>query len=167
MSTPVLATKLFAPARRSQLVARPRLTAHLDATLGAGHRLTLVSAPAGFGKTTVVSDWLVHLDQRRSHIHVGWLSLDDGDNDLPRLLTHLMAALNTIGLDVDATVLDSLPTAGAAPALTALVNDVTRASEGAAGDHWVLVLDDYHAVGASQVHEAVTFLLEHLPDHLH
>ena len=63
-STPVLATKLFAPARRRQLVARPRVADRLDATLEAGHRLTLVSAPAGFGKTTLLGDWLADLDQR-------------------------------------------------------------------------------------------------------
>ena len=65
VSTPVLATKLFAPARRPQLVARPRVAERLDATLDAGHRLTLVSAPAGFGKTTLLSDWLADLDQRQ------------------------------------------------------------------------------------------------------
>ena len=63
--TPVLATKLFAPARRPQLVARPRIAERLDTTLDAGHRLTLVSAPAGFGKTTLLSDWLADLDQRQ------------------------------------------------------------------------------------------------------
>ena len=66
VSTPVLATKLFAPARRRQLVARPRIAERLDATLEAGHRLTLVSAPAGFGKTTLLSDWLTDLDQRQT-----------------------------------------------------------------------------------------------------
>ena len=154
VSTPVLATKLFAPARRSQLVARPRLTEQLDATLDSGHRLTLVSAPAGFGKTTALSDWLAHLDQRQSQTRVGWLSLDDGDNDLTRLLTHLVAALHSVGLDVDSTVLETLHTASTSTALTALVNDVTRAGEHAPGQQWALVLDDYHAIGSSEVHEA-------------
>ncbi|MDX6239652.1 MAG: hypothetical protein QOG10_4467 [Kribbellaceae bacterium] len=167
VSTPVLATKLFAPARRPQLVARPRLIRQLDTTLDAGHRLTLVSAPAGFGKTTVLGDWLAHLDQGRSKTRVGWLSLDDGDNDLTRLLTHLVAALHSVGLDVDTTVSEYPHTAGTSTALTVLVNDVARAREQAPGQQWVLVLDDYHAIGASEVHEAVTFLLDHLPDHLH
>ena len=127
VSTPVLATKLFAPARRPQLVARPRLAERLDTTLEAGHRLTLVSAPAGFGKTTVLSDWLADLDQRQAHTRVGWLSLDDGDNDLTRFLAHLVAALRGVGLDVDTAVLESLHTASTAAALTALVNDVARA----------------------------------------
>ena len=95
VSTPVLATKLFAPARRPQLVARPRLAEQLDATLDAGHRLTLVSAPAGFGKTTLLSDWLAHLERTPTDTRVAWLSLDAGDNDLARLLTHLVAALAT------------------------------------------------------------------------
>ncbi len=112
-SSPVLATKLFPPARRRPLVARPRLIDRLDTTLDPGHRLTLVSAPAGFGKTTVLSDWLTDLDQRQSQARVGWLSLDDGDNDLTRLLAHFVAALQSAGLDVDATILESI---SAAPA---------------------------------------------------
>ena len=167
MSTPVLATKLFAPTRRPQLVARPRLSEQLDTTLEAGQRLTLVSAPAGFGKTTVLSDWLTHLDQRQVHPRVGWLSLDEGDNDLTRFFTHLLAALRSAALDLDSTLLESLHTLSVPAVLTALVNDVTRAGEDAPGQRWVLVLDDYHAIGASDVHEAVTFLLDHLPDCLH
>jgi LuxR family transcriptional regulator, maltose regulon positive regulatory protein len=165
-STPVLATKLFAPARRPQLVARPRVAGRLDTTLEPGHRLTLVSAPAGFGKTTLLGDWLTDLDQRQPDARVGWLSLDDGDNDLTRFMAHLVAALQGAQLDVDAAVLESLSTASA-DALTTLVNDVTRAGEQELGKQWVVVLDDYHVIEASDVHEAVTFLLDHLPDHLH
>jgi LuxR family maltose regulon positive regulatory protein len=167
VSTPVLATKLFAPARRPQLVARSRLTGQLDTTLDAGHRLTLVSAPAGFGKTTVLSDWLAHLAQREPHARVGWLSLDEGDNDLTRLLTHVVASLNSVGLGVDTAVLESLHTSSTSTALTALVNEVTRAGEGAPGEGWVLVLDDYHVIDASDVHDALAFLLDHLPGYLH
>ncbi|HEX8508840.1 MAG TPA: AAA family ATPase, partial [Propionibacteriaceae bacterium] len=167
MSTPVLATKLFAPARRPDLVARPRLSGQLDTTLDAGHRLTLVSAPAGFGKTTVLSDWLAHLPRRQPHTRVAWLALDPEDNDLARLMTHVVASLNSVGLGVDTAVLDSLHAASTSNALTALVNDVTRTGEHALGEEWVLVLDDYHAITASEVHEAVAFLLDHLPDHLH
>ncbi|WP_123918461.1 LuxR C-terminal-related transcriptional regulator [Georgenia muralis] len=166
MPTPVLATKLFAPARRSQVVERPRLTAQLDATLDAGHRLTLVSAPAGFGKTTALSDWLVHLARRQPQVRVAWLSLDDADNDLTRLMTHVVASLDGAGLGVDPAVLEALHTGPPATALTAFVNDVTRAGGSAAGKRWVLVLDDYHVIEASDVLEAVAFLLEHVPDHL-
>jgi LuxR family maltose regulon positive regulatory protein len=167
VSTPVLATKLFTPTRRPQLVARSRLAEQLDTALDAGHRLTLVSAPAGFGKTTLLSDWLTKLDQGRRPVRVAWLSLDQGDNDLMRLLTHLVAALRGVDLDVDATVLESLHTASTEVALTALVNHVARAGEREPATRWLLVLDDYHAIDATQVHEAVTFLLDHLPDHLH
>ena len=115
--------QLFAPARRPRLVARPRVAERLGTTLDAGNRLTLVSAPAGFGKTTLLSDWLADLDQRQRQTRVGWLSLDDGDNDLTRFVVHLVAALQSAELDVDAAVLESLSTASAAAALTALVND--------------------------------------------
>jgi LuxR family transcriptional regulator, maltose regulon positive regulatory protein len=167
VSTAVLATKLFAPARRPRLVARPRVAERLGTTLDAGNRLTLVSAPAGFGKTTLLSDWLADLDQRQGHTRVGWLSLDDGDNDLTRFVAHLVAALQNAELDVDATVLESLSTASAAAALTPLVNDLARAGQQEPGKQWIVVLDDYHAIGASEVHEAVTFLLDHVPDSLH
>ncbi len=163
----MLATKLFAPARRPRLVARPRLAEQLDTTLDAGHRLTLVSAPAGFGKTTLLSDWLAHIAERETRTRVGWLSLDDGDNDLTRLLTHVVAALHSVGLELDTAVLEFLHTASTSAALTAVVNDVARAGEQAPENQWILVLDDYHVIGAPEVHEAVTFLLDHLPDHLH
>jgi LuxR family maltose regulon positive regulatory protein len=166
-STPILATKLFAPARRQQLVERPRVVEQLGPTLDAGHRLTLVSAPAGFGKTTLLSEWLTDLDQRQSHTRLGWLSLDDGDNDSARFMAHLVAALNTAGLDVDAAVLESFSTASPAAALTPLVNDLAAAGEHPPGTQWVVVLDDYHVIKASEVHEAMTFLLDHLPDQLH
>jgi LuxR family transcriptional regulator, maltose regulon positive regulatory protein len=167
VSTPILATKLFPPARRAQVVARPRIVERLDSTLDAGHRLTLVSAPAGFGKTTLLGDWLAELDRRQRHTRVGWLSLDENDNDLTRFVAHLVAALRSAELDVDVAVLESLSTASTAAALTPLVNDLARAAEHEPGTQWIVVLDDYHVIGASEVHEAVTFLLEHLPDHLH
>jgi len=93
--------------------------------------------------------------------------LDDEDNDLARLMTHVVASLNSVGLGVDTAVLESLHIAPISTALTALVNDVNRAGENAPGERWILVLDDYHVIAAPDVHEAVTFLLEHLPDHLH
>ena len=156
-SAPVLATKLFAPARRAQLVARPRLAGRLDATRTPGHRLTLVSAPAGFGKTTLIGEWLAHLEPGPDGAGLAWLSLDEGDNDLDRLLAHLVAALRRAGLDVGGAALESQPAA----VLTALVNDVTGA-----GGQAVLVLDDYHVIDSADVHEAVTFLLDNLPGNL-
>ena len=163
----MLATKLFAPVRRSQAVARTRLAEQLDGTLEPGHRLTLVSAPAGFGKTTVLSDWVAQMGERDAHVRTAWLSLDDGDNDLARLLSHLVASLETAGVDLEgAPVLEHLP-GDAAAALTALVNAVARAGQAEPEVQWVLVVDDYHVLTAPEVHEAMSFLLDHLPVQLH
>jgi LuxR family maltose regulon positive regulatory protein len=165
--TPVLATKLFAPTRRPRLVARPRLLEQLDTTLDGINRLTLVSAPAGFGKTTLLSDWLTHVESHSSQTRIGWLSLDEDDNDLPRLLTHLTAALQGAGLDVDPALLETHPGTSPYAALTAIVNDVARAAEDRPKTHWILVLDDVHLIIAPDVHEAMSFLLDHLPRRLH
>lgn len=89
MVTPILATKLFIPPPRPSIVTRRRLFERLDE--GLHHKLILVSAPAGFGKTTLVSEWLAGCGQL-----VAWLSLDEGDNDPVRFLTHLVAALETV-----------------------------------------------------------------------
>lgn len=165
MSTPVLATKLFAPARRSEFLTRPRLIEQLDAAVAPGRRMTLICAPAGFGKTTLVSDWIQHNAQRPSAPRVAWLSLDDGDNDPTRLLTHLVAALQGADPSIGSAALGLLNSASP-PAveatLTALINDVAATSGQTA-----LVLDDYHVLDAPLVHEAVTFLLDHLPPQLH
>ncbi len=163
----MLATKLFTPTPRRQLVARPRLLEQLDGTLDAGNRLTVISAPAGFGKTTLVSDWLSQRVASTIPTRVAWLSLDDGDNDLTRFLTHVVAALRGMALGVDEAVLESIDATSTSAALTALVNDVTRAGVDAPETQWILVLDDYHAIVAPAVHEAVTFLLDHLPAQLH
>ena len=167
MSTPVLATKLFAPTRRPQAVARPRLIEQLDRTLEPDHRLTLLSAPAGFGKTTVLGDWLAHLDELPTSPRVGWVSLDAGDNDVVRLLAHATAALHGAGLEIDSGALESVGPGTTTAALTAIVNDVALAGELTPGERWVLVLDDYQVIESVEVHEAVTFLVEHLPDQLH
>jgi LuxR family maltose regulon positive regulatory protein len=163
---PVLVAKLFAPPRRRQLVARPRLLRRLDVTPEAGHRLTVVSALAGFGKTTLPGDWLGTLEQHQTPPGVGWLSLDADDNGLERFLTHLVAAFESVGLDVDSAVLHSMHAAPSA-CLTAPVNELAHAVERLPVKRWVLVLDDYHTVEAPEVHEAVTFLLAHLPQQMH
>ncbi len=164
---PVLATKLFAPTRRPQLVARPRLIEQLDTTLNENNRLTLVSAPAGFGKTTLLSDWLCSLEAGSTDARIGWVSLDRDDNDLSRLLVHVTAALQGAGLDLAPALLEGHQGAWPSSVLAAIVNDVARAAENTPATHWVLVLDDVHVINASDVHEAMSFLLDHLPRRLH
>ncbi len=159
---PVLGTKVHLPAPRRGLVQRERLTHALRAD-GSGARLVLVAAPAGFGKTTVLTQWLTQglatLEQPRRR--VAWLALDAGDSDLRRFLTHLVAAVRTTEPDagVDATAL--LEAGGATPTdavLVSLINDL----DVLAGPT-VVALDDYHLVDSSSVHDAVSFLLENLP----
>ena len=93
MSSPILATKLYIPPPRSKIVLRPRLIERLNEGLSSGCKLTLISAPAGFGKTTLVSEWIASCGRP-----VAWLSLDEGDNDPTQFLTYLVAALQTLAL---------------------------------------------------------------------
>jgi len=158
MRTPLLTTKLYIPPPRPDLVARPRLIARLDA--GVHRKLTLVSAPAGFGKTTLVAGWIC--DSERS---VAWLSLDGGDNDPAQLLTYLIAALRQVDGHIGATARQLLqsPQLPPIPSLvTSLINDVT-----AANTPLTLVLDDYHRVTSAAAHEALGFLLQHQPPSMH
>lgn len=164
--TPVLATKLFVPARRASLVARPRLLERLDTTLAAGNRLTLVSAPAGFGKTTLITDWLTDLEARPAETHVGWLSLDEDDNNLSRLLAHLTAALSRAGIDVGPGPAEAHH-GSPVPVLTGIVNEVTRAAERSPGTHWVLVCDDFHVITEPAAHEFFSSLVSHVHPDLH
>ena len=94
MPAPVLATKLYLPPPRPNAVSRPRLIARLNEGLQAGRKLALISAPAGFGKTTLVSEWIATLTG--SGVRVAWLSLDEGDSDLARFLLYFVSAVQTI-----------------------------------------------------------------------
>jgi LuxR family transcriptional regulator, maltose regulon positive regulatory protein len=156
---PLVATKLFAPRPRPDLVPRPRLLARLDAGLGAG-RCSLLSAPAGAGKTSLLAAWLAELDRP-----VAWLTLDERDQDAGLVLRYLVAALRTIAPDCGRGALAWLDAPQPPPpevVVTGLVNDLTALP--APG---LLVLDDYHLVRAPDVHAAVAFLLDHLPPTLH
>src|SRR5206468_12641170 len=118
MSTPIIATKLYIPPPRPHLVFRPRLIERLNE--GLGRKLTLISAPAGFGKTTLVSDWLAGCERPAA-----WLSLDEGENDPARFLTYLVAALQTIAPNIGEGVLGVLQSPQPPPPdsiLTALLN---------------------------------------------
>src|SRR5438552_15626537 len=159
--TPLLATKLHRPLPRAQLVRRPQLAERL--TQGVMGPLTLVSAPAGFGKTTLLAQWFAE-----SGMPVAWLSLEPGDNEPVRFLSYLIAALQTLDPHLGAvalTLLQMPQPAAAETVLTLLTNDV--ASHGRDGGDFVLVLDDYHVIEAKALDHALTFLLEHLPPHMH
>jgi LuxR family maltose regulon positive regulatory protein len=157
----LLATKLHIPAPRPNRVPRPRLTARLEA--GTAGPLTLLSAPAGFGKSTLLSEWIHHAGRR-----IAWVSLDEGDGDPVRFLGYAVAALQKLhpGLGEDALTLlrhARSPTAAELePILTALLNEIDALAE-----DLVLVLDDYHAVESAAVQEAVQYLLDRLPPRLH
>jgi LuxR family maltose regulon positive regulatory protein len=166
VSPPVLATKLFPPSRRETLVTRARLAEGLEASLSEPHHLTLVSAPAGFGKTTLLTAWLDALRDTRPDVRTAWVSLDGGDNDLARLLMHVAAALAAPGPEVDSAWVQQGTGDGTA-ALTALVNELVAAGQRTPDRHWLLVLDDYHVIDAPAVHESLTFLLENLPRRVH
>src|SRR6266487_4135523 len=158
MPTPILATKLYIPRLRPNVVIRPRLIERLNE--GLYRKLTLISAPAGFGKTTLVSQWVEGIERPAA-----WLSLDEGENDPARFLTYLVAALQTIAATLGEGVLGVLQSPQPPPTeaiLTALLNDITTIR-----DHFVLVLDDYHVLDAKAVDHALTYLVEHLPPHMH
>src|SRR6266566_5103616 len=158
MPTPILATKLYIPPLRPQVVIRPRLIERLNE--GLHRKLTLIAASAGFGKTTLVSEWVEGIERPTA-----WLSLDEGDNDPARFLTYLVAALQTIAATIGEGVLGALQSPQPPPTvsiLTALLNDITTIK-----DPFVLVLDDYHVLDAKAVDHALTFLLEHLPPQMH
>jgi LuxR family maltose regulon positive regulatory protein len=160
MVTPLLTTKLYIPPVRRDLVSRLRLIERLSDGLHRGHRLTLVSAPAGFGKTTLLSEWVATC--RRP---IAWLALDSGDNDPARFLAYLIAALQTIEDSVGTGVLDRFQAPQPPPmeeSLTALINQIDSISPS-----FVLVLDDYHLITAQRIHEALAFLLDHPPQNMH
>src|SRR6266516_5868634 len=155
MAGPLLETKLHVPRWRRGLVARPRLSERLSR--GAESALTLVSAPAGFGKTTLLAQWLAAApaDGRA----VAWLSLDQRDNDPALFWTYLVTAVRTAVHEVGDAALQLL--ASSAPpdaALAALLNDI----EGLTVD-LVLALDDYHVIEAPEVHAGMTFVVAHQP----
>jgi LuxR family transcriptional regulator, maltose regulon positive regulatory protein len=158
MPTSILATKLYMPRLRPNAVSRPGLLARLNE--GLHRRLTLLSAPADFGKTTLVSAWVEGIERP-----VAWLSLDDQDNDPTRFLTYLVAALQTIETTIGEGVLSALQSPQPPPPeaiLTALFNEIA-----AIPDNFILVLDDYHVLDAQTVDRALAYLVEHLPPQMH
>jgi len=160
MSAPILATKLYIPPPRLELVPRPRLIEQLNEGPRLGRKLTLISAPAGFGKTTLVSEWVAGFERPAA-----WLSLDEGDNDSTRFITYFIAALQTVSENIGEGAMGMFQSRQSPPIesiLTTLLNEVTTVS-----DNFILVLDDYHVIVAEPVDEALTFLLAHMPPQMH
>ena len=158
MDIPILSSKLYIPRPRTKAVPRPRLIERLNE--GLDGKLTLVSASAGFGKTTLVAEWVAGCGRPAA-----WLSLDEGDDDYVRLLLHLVAALRTIAPSVGEGVLAGLRFSkppSAETLLTMLLGEIA-----ALPDPILLVLDDYHLIGAGRIDEALTFFVDHLPPALH
>lgn len=172
----LLSTKLHAPTLRTPVVSRTNLVEQINQGMLSGNKLTLLSAPAGFGKTTLVLEWLSQAlgDQPSSPERgrlVSWLSLDKGDNDPARFLTYLAAAIEKIQpgtSEVAIAMLRSPQPIAIEPLLTFLLNElsVVRLSDSRIYPS-VLVLDDYHQIASQRVHDAVTFLLEYLPAQIH
>ncbi|MCU1445192.1 LuxR C-terminal-related transcriptional regulator [Cryobacterium sp.] len=161
MAMPVLGTKLFVPPLRKRAVPRPRLVERLHEGLSSGRRLTLISAPAGFGKTALVSEWIADAQRRNSRIRVGWLSLDESDNDPARFLTYLGHALHRADPGIGREAANQ-PAGSLIPTLTALINAI------AAGEFdIILVLDDFQLIEDPSIRDALVFLLEHAPSALH
>lgn len=158
MTNLLLATKFHRPSGRSPLVSRDRILKRLDQ--GLNSQLILISAPAGFGKTTVLSEWA-----RQVQLPVSWLSLDEHDNDLTQFWTYVVAALQQTYSDMGESTLALLRSAEAMSfelILVPLLNELAQLQT-----HWVLVLDDYHLIAANSIHESITFFLEHLPTQVH
>ena len=154
----LLRTKLFIPRRRENLVPRPRLVERLNAGLDKRH--TLISAPAGFGKTTLIVDWLEQIDHPAA-----WLSLDKADNDLQRFLAYLAAAFQQVDEDIGAYILSALQSPqlpATEKILTGLLNDIAART-----DLVILVIDDYHLLSEAAVLEVMDFLIRHQPPQLH
>ena len=163
MSAPLLETKLFHPRPRPGLVARSRLRERLHR--GLVSKLMLVSAPAGFGKTTVLVDWLASVSARSDRTVTAWLSLDAGDNDPATFWTYVIAALRTAVPSIGADALGLLRDPQPPPmqlVLTTLLNDLAATEVDV-----VLLLDDYHVIDSHEVRTGMAFLLDHLPPRVH
>ncbi|MDT4893995.1 MAG: hypothetical protein QOE97_3030, partial [Pseudonocardiales bacterium] len=160
MAGPLLSSKYRLPVQRAGALARQRLTDRLDAAIRGP--FTVVSAPAGFGKTTLISNWLVPAAANGSY--VAWLSLDHRDNDPALFWTYLVTAMRAAVPDLGEAALSlfASPAASTDAALAALLNEIETLPH-----DLVLTLDDYHVIESPEVHEGMAFVLEHQPPQLH
>ncbi|MGD9705322.1 MAG: LuxR C-terminal-related transcriptional regulator [Acidimicrobiia bacterium] len=154
----LLATKLHAPRQRREAVHRARLNHRLVPARQPA--LTLVSAPAGFGKTTLLTDCFA--DSDRSTSSIAWVELDAGDNDPATFGSYVVAALQSLSPQVGENAAPLLRSHGLQAAMATLINDLEGLDE-----HIVLVLDDYHVIDTNDVHQAITFLVDHASPHFH
>lgn len=155
MPITLLATKFIIPPARPERISRPRLLERLEQATAC--RLVLISAPAGYGKTTLLSEWAAQQSERR----VAWLALDEADNDVARFLIYLGAAIDPLVPQISLRIAALLQPPQPAPPptiLTELINEVARLSTSL-----TLILDDCHVIETAAIYEALTFLLDHAP----
>ncbi|MFC1936042.1 tetratricopeptide repeat protein [Chloroflexota bacterium] len=159
MPTPLLSTKLFVPILRETVVKRQRLVDLLKK--GFASKLILVSAPAGFGKTTLLISWI-----NQTKVPTAWLSLDGSDNAPTRFLAYIIAALQTVIPGIGETILETLQSPQADFSESTLISLINEIATSDTGD-FVLVLDDYHRLASLAIHEITSFLVENLPKKMH
>ncbi|MGD2158780.1 MAG: hypothetical protein PVG32_18015, partial [Anaerolineales bacterium] len=166
----LLTTKIERPPARQALVPRPRLIEQLNEGLRSGNKLILISAPAGFGKTTLVSEWVNSMSlgaekEKQIENRIAWLSLDVGDNDPMRFITYLIAALQSVDQEIGQAAQAMMQAPQPPPPeayLTTLINDIAETEQSI-----ILVLDDYHLIQSLPIHQQFGFLLEHQPSQMH
>ena len=162
----ILQTKINIPNPASTAINRQRLLDKLSDGLRQRHRLLLVVAPAGFGKTTLVTTWLQTLQTIQPQIrHIAWFSLEEADGDESRFLRYLVAALDESAIPLPTYLIEQLDKSDPPPAevmLTDLLNGLSGITHSV-----TLVLEDYHLIKNNKVDEAVTFLLNHAPENFH
>jgi len=158
----LLATKVTPPTARARWVARPRLMEALEA--GLQGKLTVIAAPAGFGKTTLLSAW--RATEAGRGVSLAWVSLDAGDNDPPLFWSYVLAALDSVAPGVGAPTLPLLQTPQPPPIeslLTNVLNALAARTGEVAGRPIALVLEDYHVISAPAIHAALAWLIDRLP----
>ena len=158
----VLTTKLYPPPPRPVLIARSRLVERLETGLQPGRQLSLISAGAGFGKTTLASEWITTSHLERS---MAWISLDRDDNDPLRFMFYLITALQQVIPDVGGNILPLLQSSHSAPLIELAVQWINQIA--ASAQPVLLVLDDYHLITSEQVHQLVLFIMDHQPQQMH
>ncbi len=158
MTSSILATKLYIPTLRPNHVSRQSVLEHLDENLN--YKLTVVAAPPGYGKTSLLSIW-----SQEREIPTSWLSLDSDDNDPALFLQYLIAALQTINSKTGTAslaLLQSPQLSSKTAILSALINDLAKIQ-----DNFILILDDYHWIEQQEVHESLNYLIDHMPPQMH